>query len=158
MRDSDSSKRETIASEGRLARTGLALAAWSERWFPNPAVVTFLCVVVVFVLGVFAGEDSGRMAFEDGKGSWALVPFTMQMVMIIVGEHVIASTAAARGAIRWLAGLPATPRRAVAWVALFSMLVSLISWGLSLIFSGLPVREMARRLTRLDYRAAGAAP
>ena len=42
-------------------------------------------------------------------------------------------------------------------VALFSMLTSLISWGLSLIFSGLLVREMARRVKGMDYRAAGAA-
>jgi len=42
-------------------------------------------------------------------------------------------------------------------VALFSMLTSLISWGLSLIFSGLFVRELARRMKGLDYRAAGAA-
>jgi Short chain fatty acid transporter len=56
--------------------------------FPDPAVVAFLGVVVVFVLGVLAGEDPGRLAFEGGKGFWALVPYTMQMAMIIVGEHV----------------------------------------------------------------------
>jgi short-chain fatty acids transporter len=37
------------------------------------------------------------------------------------------------------------------------MLTSLLSWGLSLIFSGLLVREMAHRTRGLDYRAAGAA-
>ena len=42
-------------------------------------------------------------------------------------------------------------------IALFSMLTSLISWGLSLIFSGLLTREMARRVKGMDYRAAGAA-
>src|SRR4029077_3698107 len=49
------------------------------------------------------------------------------------------------------------PRQAVAWVALFSMLTSLISWGLSLIFSGLLVRAMARRMKGLDYPRAAAA-
>jgi len=37
------------------------------------------------------------------------------------------------------------------------MLTSLISWGLSLIFSGLFVRELAHRVKGMDYRAAGAA-
>src|SRR5208282_5232571 len=32
-----------------------------------------------------------------------------------------------------------------------------ISWGLSLIFSGLFVRELAHRVKGMDYRAAGAA-
>jgi short-chain fatty acids transporter len=37
------------------------------------------------------------------------------------------------------------------------MLTSLISWGLSLIFSGLFVRELSHRVKGMDYRAAGAA-
>jgi short-chain fatty acids transporter len=81
----------------------------------------------------------------------------MQMVMIIVGGYVVASTPIVYRAIRALAGIPKTPRQAVALVALFSMLTSLISWGLSLIFSGLFVRELAHRVKGLDYRAAGAA-
>jgi short-chain fatty acids transporter len=44
----------------------------------------------------------------------------------------------------------------VAFVAAFAMLSSLISWGLSLIFTGLLVREVSRRV-RADYRALGAA-
>ena len=59
--------------------------------------------------------------------------------------------------IRALASVPKTPRGAVALVALFSMLTSLISWGLSLIFSGLFVRELSVRVKGMDYRAAGAA-
>jgi short-chain fatty acids transporter len=157
MQDSPSSKPKAEVPERPLARAGLALAAWSERWFPDPLVVAFLGVVVVFLLGVLAGEQPARLAFEGGKGFWALVPFTMQMVIVIVGGHVVASTAAARSAIQCLARVPRSPRSAVAWVALFSMLTSLISWGLSLIFSGLLVREMARRPIALDYRAAGAA-
>ena len=81
----------------------------------------------------------------------------MQMVMIIIGGYVVASTPLVYRAIRWLAGVPKTPRGAIALVALFSMLTSLISWGLSLIFSGLYVRELSQRVKGLDYRAAGAA-
>src|SRR5580700_7292578 len=109
------------ASEGRLARVGLALAAWSERWFPDPAVIAFLGVVVVFVLGVLAGESPSRLVFEGGKSFWTLAPFTMQMVMIIVGGHVVASTPVVRSAIQRLARVPRGPRSAIAWIALFSM-------------------------------------
>ncbi|MDB5977227.1 MAG: putative short chain fatty acid transporter, partial [Nevskia sp.] len=49
-------------------------------------------------------------------------------------------------------------RGAVCMVALLGMLVALLHWGLSLIFSGLLVRALARREElRMDYRAAGAA-
>src|SRR5215472_4164959 len=143
--------------EGMLVRWGLALAAWSERWFPDPLVFAFLGIVVVFVTGLSLGQSPSKLAIAGGKSFWSLVPFTMQMIMIIIGGYVVASTPLVYRAIRWLAGVPKSPRSAIAMVALFSMLTSLISWGLSLIFSGLYVRELSQRMKGLDYRAAGAA-
>jgi short-chain fatty acids transporter len=81
----------------------------------------------------------------------------MQMAMIIIGGYVVASTPAVYRAICKIALIPSNGKTAVAWIAFFSMATSLISWGLSLVFSGLLVREMTRRLDDLDYRAAGAA-
>ena len=143
--------------EGGLARFGLALANWSERWFPDPLVFALAGIVVVFVLGLFLHQSPAKMAVQGGKNFWALVPFTMQMVMIIIGGYVVASTPLVHGLIKRLAEVPKTPRGAIALVALFSMLTSLISWGLSLIFSGLFVRELSPRVKGMDYRAAGAA-
>jgi short-chain fatty acids transporter len=144
-------------AEGRLARFGLTLAQWSERWFPDPLVFAFMGIVFVFLTGVALGEGATKLAIQGGRSFWALIPFTMQMVMIIIGGYVVASTPAVYGFIRWLAGIPKTPRSAIALVALFSMVTSLISWGLSLIFSGLYVRELSNRVQGMDYRAAGAA-
>ncbi len=79
-------------TDGRVARMGLALANWSERWFPDPLVFAFLGVLVVYALGVLAGESPTQLGIEAGRNFWTLVPFTMQMVMIIVGGYVVAST------------------------------------------------------------------
>jgi len=154
---STSGKAESVASQGSLVRFGLALANWSERWFPDPLVFAFVGIVCVFVTGLLLRQSPAKLAIQGGKSFWALVPFTMQMVMIIIGGYVVASTPVVYRAIRWLAGVPKTPKSAVALVALFSMLTSLISWGLSLIFSGLYVRELSQRVRGMDYRAAGAA-
>src|SRR3984885_3367163 len=143
--------------EKSLVRFGLRLANWSERWFPDPLVFALLGIVVVFVVGLVMRQSPAKLAIQGGKSFWSLVPFTMQMVMIIIGGYVVASTPIVYRAIRFLAGIPKTPRQAVALVALFSMLPSLISWGLSLIFRGLFVRELAHRVKGMDYRAAGAA-
>lgn len=143
--------------EQPLVRFGLGLANWSERWFPDPLVFALLGIVVVFVVGLFLHQSPSRLAIQGGKNFWTLVPFTLQMVMIIIGGYVVASTPIVYRAIQALAGIPKTPRGAVAMVALFSMLTSLISWGLSLIFSGLFVRELAHRVKGMDYRAAGGA-
>jgi len=136
---------------------GLGLARWSERWFPDPLVFAFAGIVLVFLFGLLLKESPSNLAIQGGKNFWALVPFTMQMVMIIIGGYVVASTPIIQRLIRALAGLPKTGRQAIALVALFSMLTSLLHWGLSLIFSGLYVRELTRRVKGMDYRAAGTA-
>jgi short-chain fatty acids transporter len=133
------------------------LADWSERWFPDPFAFALIGVVVLFAGGVLVGEQPAALAIEGGKSFWSLVPFTMQMVMVIVGGYVVASAPLAARLIQKTAAIPKTTRGAVAWVAFFSMATSLVSWGLSLIFSAMLVRELARRMKGLDYRAAGAA-
>ena len=150
-------KKPAPTKQQGLVRLGLGLANWSERWFPDPLVFALLGIVVVFGVGLLLHQSPAKLAIEGGKNFWALVPFTMQMVMIIVGGYVVASTPIVYRAIRALAGIPKTPRGAVAMIALFSMLTSVISWGLSLIFSGLLVRELSHRVKGMDYRAAGAA-
>src|SRR5665213_4371641 len=144
-------------ADGRVARMGLALADWSEKWFPDPLVFAFLGVLVVYALGIVAGESPTKLGIEAGKNFWTLVPFTMQMVMIIIGGYVVASTPLVRRAIRWMAGIPTTPRGAITLVAFVASISSLLSWGLSPILSGFLVREMTGRIKGMDYRAAGAA-
>src|SRR6201997_998186 len=143
--------------EGGMVRFGLALANWSERWFPDPLVFALLGIVIIFLFGIVLRESPAKLAVQGGKNFWALIPFTMQMVMIIIGGYVVASAPVVYRGIQRLAGIPKNPRTAIALVALLSMLTSLISWGLSLIFSGLYVRELSHRVKGMDYRAAGAA-
>src|SRR5271165_3291151 len=150
-------EKQAATQEQPLVRFGLRLANWSERWFPDPLIFALLGVVVVFIFGLLLKETPSKLAIQGGKNFWSLVPFTMQMVMIIIGGYVVATTPVVNRLIRALAKLPKTGRQAIALIALFSMLTSLISWGLSLIFSGLYVRECARRVKGMDYRAAGAA-
>jgi short-chain fatty acids transporter len=146
-----------VKEESALERFGLWLAEWSEKWFPDAWVFALLGIVIVFVFGLLIGESPTKLALEGGKSFWILIPFTMQMAMIIIGGYVVASTPAVYWVIRKVAGITANPRVAIAWIAFFSMATSLISWGFSLIFSALLVREMSRTIRGMDYRAAGAA-
>jgi short-chain fatty acids transporter len=143
--------------ENAFERFGLWLAEWSEKWFPDAWVFALIGVVAVFVFGILIGESPTKLAIEGGKSFWILIPFTMQMAMMIIGGYVVASAPTVYRVIRKLAGITTNPRVAIAWVAFFSMTTSLISWGFSLIFSALLVREMSRTIRGMDYRAAGAA-
>jgi short-chain fatty acids transporter len=144
-------------SAGGFARLGMALADWSQRWFPDAFVFALGALIIVFVVGLFMGTAAKDLVRYFGDGFWSLIPFTMQMAIIIVGGYVVATSSPVHGLIRWLAKMPRTPRSAVAFVAFFSMATSLVSWGLSLIFSGILVREIVKNLRGIDYRAIGAA-
>jgi len=144
-------------TETALERFGLGLAAWSEQWFPDAWVFALIGVIFVFGFGLVIGESPTKLAMEGGKSFWVLIPFTMQMAMIIIGGYVVASTPAVYWVIRRLAGLTTNPRVAIAWIAFFSMVTCLISWGFGLIFSAILAREMSRTVRGMDYRAAGAA-
>src|SRR5262245_49116172 len=127
---------QTVATEKGLARIGIALANWSERWFPDPLVFALLGVVTVFLIGIAAGESASTLAIQAGKNFWSLVPFTMQMVMVFAGGYVVASAPVTRRVIVRASTIPQSPRAAIATVAAVALLLSLISWGMSLIFSG----------------------
>lgn len=140
-----------------LARAGARIADWCDRYFPDAFVFALLAVLVVFLFGLGIGETPSKLVTAFGEGFWVLIPFTMQMALIIVGGFVVASSRPCAAVISRLAAVPKTGRGAVAFVALFAMLTSLISWGFSLIITGLLVREIVRRLDTVDFRAVGAA-
>ncbi|HXJ18158.1 MAG TPA: TIGR00366 family protein [Candidatus Polarisedimenticolia bacterium] len=145
------------ASARGLARLGMALADWSERWFPDAFVFALVALLIVFVAGLLAGSAMRDLVRYFGEGFWSIIPFTMQMAIIIIGGYVVATSPPVHRLIRRLAIIPRSPRGAVAFVAFFSMATSLVSWGLSLIFSGLLVREIVKNIRNSDYRAIGAA-
>jgi short-chain fatty acids transporter len=115
-------------------------------------------VVAVATVALAAGASPRATLQAFGSGYWSLVPFTLQMVFVVIGGYVVASAPVVARGIAALARVPRTGRGAVCWVALLGMLASLLSWGFSLVFGGLLVRALARRTDLdLDYRAAGAA-
>jgi short-chain fatty acids transporter len=140
-----------------LASIGLRLSNWFEKWFPDAFVLALAAVAVVFVASLLAGSSVLDTAERFGSGFWDLVTFTMQMSMIVVTGYAVATSPPVYAVIRRLAAVPRTGRGAAAYVGLFSMLASLVSWSFSLIFSALLAREVAHRVRGTDYRALGAA-
>ena len=141
-----------------LARFALRCAAWSERWFQDAWVFAALGVLVVVVADLAFGATPAATVQAFGDGFWSLIPFTMQMAFVVIGGYVLATAPVVARFIDVLARAPRSGRGAVVYIALVSMLASLLSWGFSLVFGGLLVRALARRRgLNMDYRAAGAA-
>src|SRR6266542_1960524 len=140
-----------------LASTGLRLSEWFERWFPDAFSLACIAVIVVFIATLMIGSSPLQSAQWFGAGFWDLTTFTMQMALIILTGYAVATSGPVFAIIRRLAEIPKNGRSAAAFVALFSMLSSLLSWSFSLIFSGLLAKEVTHRVRGADYRAVGAA-
>ena len=141
-----------------LTTVALRCCAWSERFFPDAYIFAALGVILVAVWATLASGSVLPVVTAFGDGFWSLIPFTLQMCFIIIGGYVVAASPTMAVAIEALARWPRSSRGAVACVALLSMLVALVHWGLSLVFGGLFVRALARRKDlSFDYRAGGAA-
>ena len=144
-----------------LERIAQRATSWAEKWMPD-AFVFALGATLFVLVAALAVDPAMRAAPLDlvgawGKGFWALIPFTLQMAMIVVGGYVLATAPPVLRLLRALARLAETPKGAVLLVALTSMLTSLLNWGFSLTFSAMLAREAARRVPRADYRALAAA-
>src|SRR6266850_5937260 len=140
-----------------LATLGLRLSDWFERWFPDAFALALVAVAIVFAACVAIGSPVVQTAEWFGAGFWDLVAFTMQMTMIIISGYAVATAPPVYAVIRRMAEIPQSGKSAAAFVGLFSMLSSLVSWSFSLIFSGLLAREVTHRVHGADYRAVGAA-
>jgi short-chain fatty acids transporter len=140
-----------------FSRMAVRMADWSERWFPDALVFALAAIVIVFLGALVVRESPKDITKYFGDGFWELIPFTLQMVMVIIGGYVVASSPPIGRVIQRLARVPRTPRSAVAFVALLATSSSLLSWGFSLIFSSLLVRQIVKNIRGVDYRAASAA-
>ena len=151
-------KKNRVEEAGLLARMAMAMTDWTERWVPDAFIFALLATVIVILAGVaFTPSSLPEVIDAWGKGFWELIPFTLQMALIIITGYVLATSQPVGRVIRGLAAWPTTPRNAVALVTFFAMASSWFNWGFSLIFSAVLAREIARRVAGVDYRALAAA-
>ncbi|HMD35465.1 MAG TPA: TIGR00366 family protein [Vicinamibacterales bacterium] len=143
---------------GAIARLALALTDWTERWIPDAFIFALAATVIVILAAALATSSSVPQIVDAwGRGFWDLIPFTLQMSLIIITGHVLATSPPMARLIRTIASWPRTPKGAVALVTVFALSTSWINWGFSLVFSAVLAKEIARRVEGVDYRALAAA-
>ncbi|MCB9536312.1 MAG: short-chain fatty acid transporter [Myxococcales bacterium] len=157
-----------------MRRLGHALSGFSARWVPDPFAIALALTLITFALAwgltdhgpaALLGQWGGRLVGGELTGAelgfWRLLAFGMQMCLILVTGFALASTRAARAAIRWLADRPQTPGQAITLTALVAMAAAYVNWGLGLIVGALLARDVARSARRrgvhVHYPLLGAA-
>lgn len=136
-----------------LERLASALTRFCTRWIPDAYVIAGVLTVIVFCAGhLVAGARPLDLVWYWGEAFWNFIPFTLQMAMVILTGYVVADAPPVRRALGRLAAWPSTPRSAVAFMAMVSMSLAWVNWGLSIVASALLARRIGRRRMGVDFR------
>ena len=128
-----------------LRRAGARLATFSERWVPDAFVFAIVLTIAVYLLGLLWTDDGPIQLIEHWyRGFWDLLTFGMQMTLVLVTGHALATSPPVRRQLTRVARVPASGRSAVALTALASGLLGWVHWGLGLVTGALLAREVAR--------------
>jgi short-chain fatty acids transporter len=141
---------------------GDALTRWTERWIPDALVIVIILSCVTYVLALIWGFKPevglGTRAYKSiqawGQGFWVLLEFAMQMCLIMMTGYILACSPPVRRLMNGIAGWsnPEKPWQAIVTMALFSMILAWLNWGISLIASAMLALFIVRRNPKVDYR------
>ena len=141
-----------------FSRTAVRLNDGTQRWIPGAFTIAWILTLLVLALSMTVGRASFTESVRYwGDGFWELLPFSMQMCLVMFTGSIVAVSPPAARLLSWLASLPRTPRQTIALMAILSMLLALFHWGLSIVGSAVLLREIGRRRTPVDWRLLVAA-
>ncbi|WP_412734079.1 short-chain fatty acid transporter [Halalkalibacterium halodurans] len=124
-----------------------------QRYLPDPFLFVVLLTFLVFALSLIFTESTPLTIVQYwGEGFWGLLSFSMQMVLVLVTGHVLASSPLFKKGLGALAGLPASPGQAILLVTVVSLVASFINWGFGLVIGALFAKELAKKVDNVDYR------
>ena len=135
-----------------IARLAQFFTQVVHRLLPDPLIFAILLTVLVFCTGLLTTPTQPtELLLIWGDGFWNLLPFAMQMCLVLVTGHALATSSPVRAGMTALAGRARTPAQGVMLVTLISGLACIINWGFGLVLGAMFAREVARRVEKCDY-------
>jgi short-chain fatty acids transporter len=123
-----------------------------ERWMPDPFLFCILLTAATYLLALGltpAGPMS--LAGQWFNGLWTILPFAMQMILILLTGYALASSRPVRRVLERIASIPQSQSSAIILLTLASALAALLNWGFALVAAALLAREMGRRVPSCDF-------
>jgi len=125
------------------------------RFVPDAITASVILLLILTGMALAMGNSAGKTLDAYYQGLWMLLPFTMQMTLIIVLSSVLGATPFFRTAITRLSRLPKTQFQAVALSVLVTAVAAYLYWGLGIAMTPLVAvhfaREAERKGIQLDF-------
>ncbi len=142
-----------------IAAIGAKLSRVASKVVPDPFVLALGLTILVGVVGAFhlaadAPEESVVWTLIDGWASGFASPgglaFALQMCLVLVTGHALATSPPVQRGVRWIASRVRGAAGAAFAVSLVACLAAVIHWGLGAIVGAFLAREIGRNSLRDD--------
>ena len=111
------------------------LASFARKagdYVPDAAAASVIMLLVLVGISLALGDSLLANVDAYYRGLWMLLPFSMQMTLILVLSSVLSMTGAFRRAVLYVAELPQTVMQVIALAVLLNSVLSYLYWGLGL--------------------------
>ncbi|PKM86447.1 MAG: short-chain fatty acid transporter [Firmicutes bacterium HGW-Firmicutes-12] len=123
-----------------------------QKYLPDPYLFAVILTFIVFLLGLGIAKNSPlQMVLHWGNGFWSLLAFAMQMALVLVTGHTLASSPPFKKLLGAIAGAMKNPSQAIMTTVIVAIIASWVNWGFGLVIGALLAKEMARKVKGLDY-------
>ena len=120
------------------------------RWVPEAVTAGVILTFLTLAIGLAMGNSMTKSLDAYHQGLWMLLPFTMQMTLILLLSMALASTPFFRGLIARLARLPKTRNQVIALSFLICGATSYTYWGLGYALNPMVAIYFAAEAERKD--------
>jgi short-chain fatty acids transporter len=125
------------------------------RFVPDAITACVMLLVLLFGVALALGNSLSKTMEAYYQGLWMLLPFTMQMTLIITLSSVLASTPLFRKAVIALSRVPRTRNQTIILALLLTAVASYLYWGLGIAISPIIAvhfaREAERKGVKIDF-------
>ena len=124
-----------------------------QKYLPDAFLFAIFLTIATLILGVaFTGQTPMAMIEHWGSGVWELLAFSMQMTLVLVTGHALASSHLIKKGLKNMTKPVNSPEQAIFWVSLVSAIACWLNWGFGLVIGALYAREIAKKIKNVDYR------
>lgn len=123
-----------------------------ERYMPNAFIFAIILTIIAAVASVGL-TDTGPFGIvqEWYGGLWLFLEFTMQMTLIIVTGHAVASAPVIQRFLKRVANVPNSTTQAYTSVILVGAAFGYVNWGLGMIIAVFFALQIARVRNDVDF-------
>ncbi len=124
-----------------------------QKYLPDAFLFAVFLTIGTLILGViFTGQTPVEMVTHWGDGVWALLGFSMQMTLVLVTGHALASSDLITKGLKNMTKPVNSAEQAIFAVSLVAAIACWLNWGFGLVIGALYAREIAKKIKDVDYR------